>query len=63
MQPDSILGLSWWQWALMVLAVAIVVVLARNAAERARKRAQTEKLAQAADAAHEGAMTRHEGGA
>jgi hypothetical protein len=63
MQPDSFLGLSWWQWALVVLALGVVVVLARKAAARARHRERTEQLARAADAAHEGAFTRHEGGA
>jgi flagellar biogenesis protein FliO len=56
--------------ALALLTVLVVVVLGiwlgrklgrRN--EAARHRAEEERLAQAADAAHEGAKTRHEGGA
>ena len=56
--------------ALALLVVLVVVVLGiwlgkkmarRN--EVARHLAEEERLAQAADAAHEGARTRHEGGA
>ncbi|HEV7576971.1 MAG TPA: hypothetical protein VGO85_13080 [Caldimonas sp.] len=63
MQPDSFLGLSWRQWALVALALSVVVVLVHKAVVRARQRERTEQLARAADAAHEGALTRHEGGA
>jgi hypothetical protein len=56
--------------ALALLVVLVVVLLGiwlgRNMGRRraaARHRAEEERLAQAADAAHEGAKTRHEGGA
>lgn len=62
MQANSFLGVPVWLWALLVLAVIVVAFLVGNAAARTRKREATEKLAQAADAAHEGALTRHEGG-
>lgn len=58
----SFLGISWWLWAGVILVVLIVAVLVRNAAARASKREETERLAQKADAVHEGAQTRHEGG-
>ena len=56
--------------ALALSTVLVVVVLGiwlgrklGRRSEAARHRAEEERLAQAADAAHEGAKTRHEGGA
>jgi hypothetical protein len=63
MKTDSFVGLPWWQWALIVLVAAAVALFLRQRIERARKRHETERLARQADANHEGARTRHEGGA
>jgi hypothetical protein len=56
-------GMPGWLWAVLVVAGLAVAIVARKASARAAHRAATERLAQAADAAHEGAITRHEGGA
>ncbi|MEO7114732.1 MAG: hypothetical protein ABIZ18_02610 [Caldimonas sp.] len=63
MQTYSFLGVPWWLWLLLALAVWVVVAMVRQASAKARHRVETERLAQAADAKHEGARTRHEGGA
>lgn len=63
MQLPSFLGLPGWLWLLVVLIGAIVGVHAmRQAAARRTHRHEEERLAQQADATHEGAQTRHEGG-
>ena len=53
--------------AALVLAVIVVSILlvakVRQRTAAAHHRAETERLAELADAEHEGAMTRHEGGA
>jgi hypothetical protein len=59
----SFLGAPWWLWLALALVVAVVVVKVRQASSKARHRAEVERLAQAGDDAHEGARTRHEGGA
>ena len=58
----GILGIPWW--ALMILVVAAVAgTLAGGSMGRARAhRRAVEKTAEAADAQHEGAKTRHERG-
>jgi F0F1-type ATP synthase assembly protein I len=58
-----IFGMPWWLWLVLIVAGMAVAIVARKASARAAHRAANEKLAQAADAAHEGAITRHEGGA
>ena len=63
MQAFSLLGIPWWLWLVAALAVWVVVVKLRKEAAKARHRAEQERLAQKADAMHEGAKTRHEGGA
>jgi hypothetical protein len=50
----------------VLVMVALGVVIGRKLSRRhevARHRAEEERLAQIADATHEGAKTRHEGGA
>ena len=66
MDGRSLSGLSWWPVLALVvgvvaLALAVWPVIRRN--RQARHRDETERLAQVADAEHEGATTRHEGGA
>ena len=63
MQAFSFLGVPWWLWLVLALVVWAVVFQARKATSKARHRADQEQLAQKADAMHEGARTRHEGGA
>ena len=63
MQALSILGVPWWLWLALALAVWVVVMKVRKASAKAKHRAEQERLAQKADAMHEGARTRHEGGA
>ena len=64
MQAFSFLGLPWWTWlALVAIFVWIVVMQLRMTLGKATHRAEQERLAQAADAMHEGAKTRHERGA
>ncbi len=63
MQAYTFLGAPWWLWLVLALAVWAVVAKVRQASSKARHRAELERLAQAADATHEGARTRHEGGA
>ncbi len=60
---SSILALPWWLWLVLVLVVAALVIVARKAAAKAAHRRGQEALAVRADAMHEGARTRHEGGA
>ena len=55
-------GIPWWSVAVIVAAAVLGSFAGRSIGlARARRRA-AEKLAQQADAAHEGANTRHEGG-
>jgi len=67
MGVDRLLGIPWWLLALLAVAAVLAVAFAGRAMghmrERAEKRQQAESLAQAADAEHEGARTKHEGGA
>ena len=64
MQAFSFLGLPWWSWLpVLVVVVWVVAAQARKASAKSAHRAEQERLAQAADAMHEGAQTRHEGGA
>ena len=58
----NILGIPLW-----VLVILVVAAVAGTLAGRSRGRAKAhrrtvEKIAEAADAEHEGAKTRHEGG-
>lgn len=63
MSTGSILGLPWWVCAgVLVVACVAVFVLVRGVVARAAHREAAEKLAQNADAVHEGAQTRHGGG-
>ena len=59
--------LSWWPILALVVVGAIALMLAVlplvRRARQGRHREAAEQLAQAADADHEGASTRHEGGA
>jgi membrane protein YqaA with SNARE-associated domain len=57
----TILGIPWWSVAVIV-AAAVIGSLAGRSIGRARARRAAEKKAQLADADHEGAKTRHEGG-
>ena len=58
----TILGLPWWALAVIVIA-AIAGSMAGRSMGRARAhRKAAEELAKRADADHEGARTRHEGG-
>ena len=58
----TIFGLPWWALAVIVIA-AIAGSMAGRSMGRARAhRRAVEALAKRADADHEGARTRHEGG-
>ncbi|MEO6897497.1 MAG: hypothetical protein ABI218_12710 [Caldimonas sp.] len=63
MQSFSLLGWPWWLWLALVVVVFAAVVQVRKATAKSKHRVEQERLAQAADATHEGAKTRHEGGA
>ena len=63
MQTFSFLGVAWWLWLLLVIVVCAIAMKARKATARATHAAEQERIAQKADAMHEGAKTRHEGGA
>ncbi len=62
MQVDLFARLTWWMWAALAIVCAAGFVWARHAASRSRHRREEERLARKADATHEGAKTRHEGG-
>ena len=63
MPAFSFLGLPWWAWLVVVVVVWVFVAQIRKASAKSKHRAEQERLAQIADATHEGAQTRHEGGA
>ena len=65
MNGTGVAGMSWSTiLPIVLLVVVVVIVLSRvRAAAMARHREAAERLAQAADADHEAARTRHEGGA
>ncbi len=63
MQTYSFLGVAWWLWLLLVIVACAIAMKARKASARSTHVAEHERIAQEADAMHEGAKTRHEGGA
>lgn len=60
---SPVFGLPWWLWLVLALGVWAITVKVRKESAKAKHRAEQERLAQKADAMHEGAKTRHEGGA
>ena len=56
-------GMPWWALALIVIAAFAGSMAGRHIGRARAHRKAVERLAQKADADHEGAKTRHEGGA
>ena len=67
MDGRSVASFPWWPIVAFVVAGAVALALAVlplvRRSRQARQRDEAERLARIADAEHEGARTRHEGGA
>jgi UPF0716 family protein affecting phage T7 exclusion len=59
---DGILGVPWWVLVILVVAAVAGTMAGRSMGRAKAHRKAVEKMAEAADAEHEGAKTRHEGG-
>src|ERR1019366_7978520 len=59
---DGILGVPWWVLVILVVAAVAGTMGGRSMGRAKAHRKAVEKMAEAADAEHEGAKTRHEGG-
>jgi UPF0716 family protein affecting phage T7 exclusion len=58
----DILGIPWWALVILVVAAVAGTMAGRSIGRAKARRRAAEKMAEAADAEHEGAKTRHEGG-
>ena len=58
----TVFGVPWWVLAVVVIAAVAGSVAGRSMGQAKARRRAAEKMAEAADADHEGAKTRHEGG-
>jgi hypothetical protein len=58
----GILGIPWWVLVVLVVAAVAGTIAGRSMGRAKAHRRAAEKMAEAADAEHEGARTRHEGG-
>jgi hypothetical protein len=58
----TVFGLPWWALAIIIVAAVAGSMAGRSMGQAKARRKATEKMAEAADADHEGARTRHEGG-
>jgi UPF0716 family protein affecting phage T7 exclusion len=59
---DGIFGLPWWALAILVIAAIAGTMAGRSMGRAKAHRKAGEKMAEAADAEHEGVRTRNEGG-
>src|SRR5664280_611790 len=57
---DGILGVPWWVLVILVVAAVAGTMAGRSMGRAKAHRKAVEKMAEAADAEHEGAKTRHE---
>jgi membrane protein YqaA with SNARE-associated domain len=58
----TVFGFPWWVLAVIVIAAVAGSMAGRSMGQARARRRAAEKMAEAADADHEGARTRHEGG-
>jgi membrane protein YqaA with SNARE-associated domain len=58
----TVFGVPWWVLAVVVIAAVLGSMAGRSMGQARARRRAAEKMAEAADADHEGARTRHEGG-
>lgn len=58
----DILGIPWWALVIIVVAAVAGTMAGRSMGRAKAHRIAVEKIAEAADARHEGAKARHEGG-
>ena len=63
MTSNAFLGLPVWLWLLAAVAIVVAVLFARRSGARLAHAREQEQRAQQAEASHESARTRHEGGA